>query len=79
MRTPRYVGCFSSRRGRFRLLELLAPPLVSSKYCDDETGELGPVQPELLQVVLESDTGNSTRSSMGDEHWAKLAVTSKLM
>jgi hypothetical protein len=72
----------SSRRGRFRLLE--PPPLVSSKDCDDEeTGELGPVvpAPELLQVVQASDTGDSARSSsmVGDEHCAKLAVTSKLM
>jgi hypothetical protein len=82
MRTPRYVGCFSSRRGRFRLLEPPAPPpLVSSKDCDDEAiGELGPVPPELLQVVQASDTGDSARSSsIRDEHCAKLAVTSKLM
>jgi len=83
MRTPRYAGCFSSRRGRrFRLLAALAAPESSREADgDDATGEPGPEPPpELLQVVQASDTGDSARSSsITDEHCARLAASGKLM
>jgi len=82
MRTPRYAGCFSSRRGRFRLLAALAAPeSFRDADGDDATGEPGPEPlPELLQVVQASDAGDSApSSSITDEHRARLAVSAKLM